>query len=343
MAALMKAARFASKDGPIEIVKVEIPSPGPSQVLIKVEACGICHTDAFVQKGAQPGQIFPRIPGHEIIGTISKVGPGVTTFSEGQRVGVGYHAYHCLECDICESGDFNFCRKALVSGFHHDGGWAEYTVAHTTALARVPEGLTAKEAAPLMCAGLTCFNSLRSSPARPGDLVAIQGIGGLGHLAVQYARKMGFRVAAISGGTEKQQLAMQLGAHYYIDYKNSNPAQELLKLGAAKLIVATSDDSNAISQLFEGLGVNGQLLVLGASIEPLSISPVQLLTGQRSVRGWLTGTAKEAQDTLNFSELAHVKPFIEEFSLDDAEKAYNHMLSNKARFRVVLCPSSNKL
>jgi len=333
----MKAARFSAKGGNIELVSdAPIPEPAPSQVLIKVEACGICHTDSLVQAGVVPGQAYPRIPGHEVVGRIEKLGEGVVGYSVGDRVGVGYHGYHCEQCDSCRNGDYMVCKEFKATGIWFDGGWAEYTVAYARVLARVPDELPSEEAGPLMCAGVTCYNSMRNSTARAGDLVAIQGIGGLGHLAVQYGKKLGYRVAAISGGTNKKELALELGAHHYIDYNVSDPATELQRLGGAKLIVCTASDSKSISALVNGLGPNGQLLVLSAGTDPILVYPFQLISMRRAIYGWPAGTGKDSEDTLRFSQLTGVKPYVQTFPLDDIQKAYDLMMSNKARFRAVV-------
>ncbi|GAB4410002.1 MAG: alcohol dehydrogenase [Microscillaceae bacterium] len=322
--------------GDFELVERDIPQPGFKQVLLKVEACGICHSDFFVKEGAFPGIAYPRVPGHEVIGVIETLGEGVTSWQTGQRVGVGWHGGHCFECEPCRRGDFISCQKAHITGISLDGGYAEYMVAPQEALALVPESLKAAEAAPLLCAGITTFNALRHAGAMPGDLVAIQGIGGLGHLGIQYARQMGFKTVAISGGESKRALALDLGAHFYINATTEDPAKALRNMGGARLILATAPDSSLISPLVNGLGVNGKLLVVGADIKPLEVSPMQLISGRKSVAGWPSGTAIESEDTLHFSALSGVKPMIETFPLEKAAEAYQRMMGNEARFRVVL-------
>lgn len=332
----MKAVQIKEAGGDFEVVELDIPSPGNKEVLIKVEACGICHSDMFVKEGAFPGIEYPRVPGHEVIGKIEKLGEGVSNFKQGQRVGVGWHGGHCFECEPCRRGDFISCENAKIAGISYDGGYAEYMVAPIEALAAVPDELKSEEAAPLLCAGITTFNALRNSPARGGDLVAVQGVGGLGHLAIQYAKKMGFEVAAISGTNSKKDLAMKLGADHFIAASDDDPAKALQKLGGAKVILATAPSGEAISSVVGGLGIDGQLLVVAAPGESMEVAPFALIGGRKSVAGWPSGTAIDSEDTLNFSKLADVKPMIETFPLEKANEAYDKMMANDARFRIVL-------
>lgn len=335
----MKAVQIKEAGGDFEVVERDIPSPGNKEVLIKVEACGICHSDMFVKEGAFPGIEYPRIPGHEVIGKIEKIGEGISTFEKGQRVGVGWHGGHCFECEPCRRGDFISCENAKIAGLSYDGGYAEYMVAPVEALAAVPDELKSEEAAPLLCAGITTFNSLRNSPARGGDLVAVQGVGGLGHLAIQYAKKIGFEVAAISGTNSKRDLAKKLGADHFIAASDGDPAKALQKLGGAKVILATAPSGEAISSVVGGLGIDGQLLIVAAPGEKMEVAPFALIGGRKSVAGWPSGTAIDSEDTLNFSKLTDVKPMIETFPLEKASEAYNKMMANEARFRVVLTMS----
>jgi D-arabinose 1-dehydrogenase-like Zn-dependent alcohol dehydrogenase len=306
------------------------------QVRIKVQACGICHSDVLVTEGLWPGIQFPRVPGHEVAGIIDEVGSGVSAWKKGQRVGVGWHGGQDGTCLACRRGDFRNCRNAQVPGISYDGGYQEYMVAPVEALAAIPASLSAAEAAPLLCAGITTFNALRHSGALPGDLVAVQGIGGLGHLGIQYASKFGYNVAAIGRGSENAALARRLGANVYIDSKSTKPAEELQKLGGAQAILATAPNSKAMSELIDGLGPNGKLIVVGVSFDPIEVSPVQLITGNRTIQGWLTGTPTDSEDTLRFSELTGVRPMIETYPLEKAAEAYARMMSGDARFRVVL-------
>jgi len=332
----MKAMQVGRPGGDFELVEREIPEPGPGWVRVRVEACGICHSDFFVKEGAWPGIQYPRIPGHEIAGRIDKVGEGVTPWQAGQRVGVGWHGGHCFVCEPCRRGDFINCQNAKITGISFDGGYAQFMIVPQEALARMPEQLPAAEAAPLLCAGITTFNALRHSGARAGDLVAVLGVGGLGHLGIQFARKMGFRTIAISSGADKEALALELGADVYIDTAKTDPARELTRLGGAKVILATAPNSAAISAVFEGLGVDGKLLIVGADMKPLAISPGQLIGKRRSIQGWPSGAAMDSEDALNFSQRSGVRPIVETFALEQAEEAYARMIGNQARFRVVL-------
>jgi D-arabinose 1-dehydrogenase-like Zn-dependent alcohol dehydrogenase len=339
--ATMRAVQIAESKGSFELTERKVPEPGAGFVRIKVQACGVCHSDAITREGTWPGMEYPRIPGHEIAGIVDAVGAGVAEWNPGQRVGVGWYGGHCGYCDSCRRGDFITCRTApRITGVTHDGGYAEYMVAPASAVALIPDGLSAIEAAPLMCAGVTTFNSLRNSTARPGDTVAVLGLGGLGHLAVQFAAKMGFRTLAIARGREKEALARKLGAQHYIDGQAQDVAAELQKLGGARVILATVTSGKAMSPAVGGLGVNGQLIVLGAAEDPLEISAIQLIMARRSIVGWPSGTAMDSQDTLNFSVLQGVRPMTEVFPLERAAEAYEHMMSGKARFRVVLTTGS---
>jgi D-arabinose 1-dehydrogenase-like Zn-dependent alcohol dehydrogenase len=335
----MKAVQISKSGGNFEVVERPIPEPGRGQVRIKVEACGICHSDALVKEGYWPGLQYPRVPGHEIAGRIDAVGADVAQWKAGQRVGLGWHGGHCFICDPCRRGDFMNCKNEKITGISFDGGYQEYMIANAEAVAAMPDDLPADEAAPLMCAGITVFNALRNSGARAGDLVAVQGIGGLGHLGIQYARKMGFRTIAIGRGGDKKALATKLGAHDYIDTAAGNPAEALQKLGGANLILATAPDSKAMSALVDGLGPRGTLLIVGAGIESLTVTPLQLITGSKRLQGWASGTGKDSEDTLRFSSLSGVRPMIERYPLEKTADAYQQMITGKARFRVVLTMS----
>ena len=336
MAKKMRAAQVPRPKGPFEIVEREIPEPQAGWVRVKVQACGVCHSDSLVKEGMWPGIQYPRIPGHEVIGTIDAIGSGVEEWKTGQRVGIGWHASHCGHCDNCRRGDFFACSVALLTtGISFDGGYAEYMTAPAKALARVPEDLSSVESAPLLCAGITTFNALRNSGARPGDLVGVLGIGGLGHLGVQFAAKMGFNTVAIARGKDKEAFAKKLGALHYIDSQSADPAAELNKLGGAKVIIATVTNGDAMAAVLGGLGPNGVLIVIGAA-GPIPVDPILLINGKRSVKGWYSGTSIDSQDTLEFSASAGVQSMNEIFPLDRVSEAYERMLSGKARFRVVL-------
>ncbi len=332
----MKAVQVSKAGGDLELVERPIPQPGRGQVRIKVEACGICHSDALVKEGYWPGIQYPRVPGHEIAGRIDALGADVTLWKPGQRVGVGWHGGHCFQCDPCRRGDFVLCQFQKITAISYDGGYAEYMIAQSEAVAAMPEDLPADEAAPLLCAGITVFNSLRNSGARAGDTVAVQGIGGLGHLGIQYARQMGFRTVAIGRGGDKKALATKLGAHEYVDTRAGAPADALQKLGGARVILATAPDSNSISALVDGLAGSGKLLIVGAGMESLTVTPLQLIGGRKAVQGWPSGTAKDSEDTIRFSSLSGVRPMIERYPLEKAAEAYQQMISGRARFRVVL-------
>ncbi len=332
----MKAVQVSKPGGNFELVESNIPEPGRKQVRIKVEACGICHSDALVKEGHWPGLQYPRVPGHEIAGRVDAVGADVTNWKPGQRVGVGWHGGHDFTCDYCRRGDFINCQFEQITGISHDGGYQEYMVTPAEAVAAIPDDLPAAEAAPLLCAGITVFNALRNSGARAGDLVAVQGIGGLGHLGIQYARQMGFRAVAIGRGKDKEALARKLGATHYIDGAATDPAVELQKFGGARVILATAPDSKSISAVVNGLSKNGKLVVVGASSESITVSPLQLIGGRSSIQGWASGTAKDSEDTMQFSALSGVRPMIEKYPLEKAAEAYDQMISGRARFRVVL-------
>ncbi len=332
----MKAVQVSKPGGNFEIVERPIPEPGRAQVRIKVDACGICHSDAIVKESGFPGLQYPRVPGHEIAGRIDAVGADVKQWKPGQRVGVGWHGGHCFICDPCRRGHFILCQNEKITGLSYDGGYAEYVVIPAEAVAAMPDELAAEEAAPLMCAGITVFNSMRNAGATAGQLVAVQGIGGLGHLGIQYARQMGFRTVAIGRGGDKEALAKKLGAHHYIDTAVTDAAPALQKLGGAQMILSTAPDAKAISSLVDGLGPDGKLIIVGASTEPFSITSLQLIFGRKTVRGWPSGTAKDSEDTLQFSLLSGVRPMIEKYPLEKVAEAYDQMSSGRARFRVVL-------
>ncbi|HEX5229360.1 MAG TPA: alcohol dehydrogenase [Bryobacteraceae bacterium] len=333
----MRAVQVPRAGGPLEIVEREIPPPESGFVRIKVQACGVCHSDSVTKDGLFPGIQYPRVPGHEVIGVIDAVGPNAPPrWKSGQRVGVGWNGGYCGYCDNCRRGDFFACQTSSeVTGLTRDGGYAEYMLAPTTALALVPEDLSSVAAAPLMCAGVTTYNCLRNSGARPGDLVAVVGIGGLGHLAVQFAAKMGCKVVAIARGKDEEPLARQLGAHYHIDNKTQDPAAELQKLGGAKVVLATVTAAEAMKQAMGGLGVYGRIMLIGA-VTSLEVNPVQMLLKNQSATGWYSGMSIDSEDTLNFSSLTGVRSMNESFPLDRVTEAYDHMMSGKARFRVVL-------
>jgi D-arabinose 1-dehydrogenase-like Zn-dependent alcohol dehydrogenase len=336
MAKKMRAAQVPHAKGPFELVERDIPEPQAGWVRIKVQACGICHSDSLTKDGTWPGIQYPRIPGHEVIGIIDAIGSDVAGWTTGQRVGVGWHGGHCGHCAACRRGDFFACQVALLTtGISFDGGYAEYMIAPSEALALVPDDLASIDGAPLMCAGLTTFNALRNSGARPGDVVAVLGIGGLGHLGVQFAAKMGFKTVAIARGKEKGPLAKKLGALHYIDSQAQDPAVELNQLGGAKVIIATVTNAEAMTAVLGGLGANGVLMVIGAA-GPLSVNPILLIGGRRSVKGWYSGTSIDSQDALRFSALAGVQSMNEVFLLERVTEAYERMMSGKARFRVVL-------
>jgi D-arabinose 1-dehydrogenase-like Zn-dependent alcohol dehydrogenase len=331
----MKAIQVSRAGGDFEIVERALPEPGPNQVRIKVEACGVCHSDSFVKEGHWPGITYPRIPGHEVAGRIDKAGSAVTAWKDGQRVGVGWYGGHCGECERCRAGDFINCAKGQITGISVDGGYAEYMLARQEAVARMPEGLKEVDAGPLLCAGITTFNALRNSGAGAGDRVAIQGVGGLGHLAIQFASRLGFLTIVVSTGKDKEKLARELGAKYYIDAAAVDPAEALQKLGGAHLILATAPSGKAIAPLVNGLTARGKLLIVAAAADPIQVVPVSLLSG-RAIAGWPSGVAKDSEDTLTFSELTGVRPMTEVFPLARVRDAYERMITGKVRFRAVL-------
>src|SRR5258708_21423115 len=334
--ATMKAVQVPRAGADFEIVEREIPQPGAGHVRIQVQACGICHSDVITKEGLFPGITYPRVPGHEVAGVIDELGSGVKEWQKGQRVGVGWHGGQDGTCLACRRGDFVNCVNAKICGISYDGGYQEFMVAPVEALARMPESLNDAEAAPLLCAGVTTFNALRHSGALPSDLVAVQGIGGLGHLGIQFASKFGYKVAAIGRGSENAALAKKLGASVYIDSKTTNAAEELQKLGGARVILATAPSSKAMSELIDGLGPNGKLMVIGADFEPIEVKPIQLISGSRTIQGWASGTPADSEDTLRFAELTGVRAMIETYPLEKAGEAYARMMSGKAQFRVVL-------
>ena len=332
----MRAVEATGPQGPLKMVEREIPQPGPRQVRIKVQACGLCHSDSLTKEGTWPGVTFPRVPGHEIAGVIDAVGAEVPEWRPGQRVGVGWYGGHCGYCASCRRGDFVTCRNGRITGITQDGGYADYMVVPFEAMARIPDGLTPVEAAPLVCAGVTTFNALRNSGARPPELVAVLGIGGLGHLGVQFAVKMGFRTVAIARGKDKEPLARKLGAHQYIDSQAENVSEQLQKLGGAKVVLATATSNKAMADTLGGLGLNGKLIILGASFEPLQVNTLPMIGGRQSVAGWPSGSSIDSEDTLAFSAVSGVRPMTEVYPLERAPEAYERMMSNQARFRVVL-------
>jgi alcohol dehydrogenase/propanol-preferring alcohol dehydrogenase len=335
MAKMMRAVQVSRAGGPFEIVERPIPEPGPGSVRIRVEACGICHSDSLTKDGTWPGLNYPRLPGHEVAGVVDAVGPDTPRLKEGQRVGVGWNGGYCGHCAHCRRGDFFACVTQEITGLTRDGGYGDYLVAAASAVAVLPADLPATDAAPLMCAGITTFNALRHSGARPGDLVAVLGLGGLGHLAVQYAAKMGFRAVGIARGRDKEPMAKELGASAYIDSRGQDPAAALLEMGGAQVILATATAGEAMSAVQGGLAVNGTMMIVGAA-HSLQVNPLLLLGGRRSIRGWASGTALDSEDTLAFSASTGVRSMNEIFPLERAAEAYERMMSGKARFRVVL-------
>jgi len=332
----MKVAQVSNPGADFQIVEREIPEPSAGHVRIKVQACGVCHSDVLTKEGLWPGIQYPRIPGHEVAGIIDSAGAGVSGWERGMRVGVGWHGGHDGTCRECRRGDFNNCRNLQIPGISYDGGYQEYMIAPAEALVAIPGTLNDAEAAPLLCAGITTYNSLRHCGALPGDLVAVEGIGGLGHLGIQFAQKFGYEVAAIGRGSEKAALAKKLGASVYIDSQATNAAEALQKLGGAHAILATAPSSKAMSELVDGLGPNGKLIVVGATFDPIEVTPIQLITGNKGLQGWNTGTPAESEDTLHFAELTGVRPMIETYPLEHAAEAYARMMSGMAEFRVVL-------
>jgi D-arabinose 1-dehydrogenase-like Zn-dependent alcohol dehydrogenase len=332
----MRAAQIPKAGGDFEIVEREIPKPGPAEIRIKVLACGVCHSDSFTKEGAWAGIEYPRVPGHEVAGVVDELGPGVTQWKMGQRVGLGWHGGHDGTCLSCRRGDFVNCQNLKIPGISYDGGYQEYMVAPVEAVTALPEGLSDVDAAPLLCAGITTYNALRHSGALPGDLVAVLGVGGLGHLGIQFANKFGYKVAAIGHGSDAAPLAEKLGASVYIDNTTTNPAQQLQKLGGARVVLATAPSATSMTEVIDGLGPNGKLMVIGASTEPIEVTPVQLILGNRTIQGWASGTPVDAEDTLHFAELSGVRAMIETYPFEKAPEAYARMMSGQARFRVVL-------
>ena len=332
----MKKLTVNKAGGGFELNDERIPDPGSGHARVKVQACGVCHSDSLTKDGGWPGIAYPRSPGHEIAGVLDALGPGTDPWKAGDRVGVGWYGGHCGKCESCRRGDFITCVKLQIPGISYDGGYSEYVVVPVAALARIPDGLAPEEAAPLMCAGITTFNALRNSGARPGDRVAIQGIGGLGHLGVQFASKFGFETVAIGRGADTKNLALKLGARTYLDAGSQDVAKELQALGGARVILATAPDAKAMGSLVDGLGVDGKLVLVGASPEPFAVSSFQLLMARKSIAGWPSGTAKDSEDTLKFAAANGVRPMIETFPLELAADGYEHMMSGKVRFRSVL-------
>jgi D-arabinose 1-dehydrogenase-like Zn-dependent alcohol dehydrogenase len=334
--ATMKVAQVSGPGADFQIVEREMPIPGAGHVRIKVQACGVCHSDVLTKDGLWPGIQYPRVPGHEVAGIVDEVGAGVSAWKKGQRVGVGWHGGQDNTCRECRRGDFRNCRNLKICGISYDGGYQQYMVAPVEALVAIPETLSDADAAPLLCAGITTYNALRHSGALPGDLVAVVGIGGLGHLGIQFANKFGYNVAAIGRGAENASLAKKLGANLYIDTQATNAAEELQKLDGAQVILVTAPSSKLMSELIDGLGPNGKLMVIGATFDPIEVTPVQLINGSRTIQGWAAGTPADSEDTLSFAELTGVRPMIEKYPLEKAAEAYARMLSGKAEFRVVL-------
>ena len=332
----MRVGQVTAAHGPIEVVERPIPNPGPGKVRVKVEACGICHSDVITKESLFPGIVYPRIPGHEIAGTVDALGEGVTNWKVGQRVGIGWIGGHCTICQPCRHGKFAVCENAQIPGIVYDGGYAEYMVTSAQGLAAIPDALGFAEAAPLLCAGITTFNALRHSGAMSGNLVAVQGLGGLGHLGIQYANKMGFETVAIGRGEDKKDFAAKLGAHHYIDTNAVNPAEALQKLGGAKTILATAPDSKSMTALVPGLSFDGTLMVVGVGPDNIEVSPAQIVLARRSVKGWPSGTATDSEDAMRLAALSGIRPMIETYPLAEAAAAYDRMISGKARFRVVL-------
>ncbi|HUH72546.1 MAG TPA: alcohol dehydrogenase [Mycobacterium sp.] len=335
-ATTMNVAQVPKPGADFEIAERETPEPAAGEVRIKVQACGVCHSDVFTKDGSWPGIQYPRIPGHEVAGIIDEVGAGVATWAKGQRVGVGWHGGHDNTCPSCRRGDFRNCRNFKIPGISYDGGYQQYMLAPMEALVAIPDALSDVEAAPLLCAGITTYNALRHSGALPGDVVAVQGVGGLGHLGIQFANKFGYKVAAIGRGSENASLAKKLGASVYIDSHATNAADALQQLGGAQVILATAPNSKAMSELINGLAPTGKLFVIGASSDPIEVTPAQLISGSRAIQGWASGIAADSDDTLRFAELTGVRALIETYPLEKAGEAYARMLSGKAQFRVVL-------
>jgi D-arabinose 1-dehydrogenase-like Zn-dependent alcohol dehydrogenase len=334
--AKMRAFQVTNANGPFELVERDIPEPRAAHVRIKVQACGVCHSDSITKMGLFPGIAYPRVPGHEVVGIVDAVGERVPDWKVGQRVGVGWYGGHCGHCPSCRRGDFITCVYGQIPGISYDGGYADYMIVPFEALAAVPDDLSSEDAAPLLCAGITTFNALRNSSLRAGDLVAVLGVGGLGHLGIQFAAKMGCNTVAIARGTDKEALARKLGAHHYIDSKTQNVAEELTKLGGARIVLATATNAKAMADTIGGLGVDGRVIVLGASAEPIEVSPLMLLMARKGVVGWPSGTSIDSEDTLKFCVLTNVRPMIETMPLERVPEAYDRMMSGDARFRMVI-------
>jgi len=335
-AAQMKVAQVPKPGADFEVVEREIPTPEAGHVRIKVQACGVCHSDVLTKEGLLPGIQYPRVPGHEVAGIIDEVGTGVSAWKKGQRVGVGWHGGQDNTCRECRRGDFRNCQNLKICGVSYDGGYQQYMVAPVEALVAIPDDLSDVDAAPLLCAGVTTYNALRHSGALPGDLVAVQGVGGLGHLGIQFANKFGYKVAAIGRGPGNAALAKKLGASVYIDSTATKAAEELQKLGGARVVLATAPSSKAMSELIDGLGPNGELMVVGAGPDPIEATPAQLIFGSKTIQGWASGTPADSEDTLHFAELSGVRAMIETYPLEQAAEAFARMMSGKAEFRVVL-------
>ncbi|HWH12331.1 MAG TPA: alcohol dehydrogenase [Solirubrobacteraceae bacterium] len=336
----MRAVQISEPGGDFELVERKIPEPGRGQARVRVEACGVCHSDSLAKDGGFPGVTYPVIPGHEVAGVVDALGEGVEGWEVGQRVGVGWFGGNCGHCESCRRGDFIWCVNSSIPGITMDGGYADYIVVSSTALAMIPDDLSAADAAPLLCAGVTTFNALRLSGARPGDLVAILGVGGLGHLGVQFAARQGFETVAIARGRDKEPLARKLGAHHYIDSTTDDVAARLLELGGASVVLATVTSADAMTATFGGLGPRGKLIIVGASMDPLTISPMEFIGGGKTISGHASGTSMDSQDTLAFSALSGVRPMIETLPLEQAAEAYDRMMSGDARFRMVLLTGS---
>jgi len=334
--ATMRVAQVTAARGPIEVVERPIPDPGPGKVRVKVEACGLCHSDTVTKDSLFPGITYPRVPGHEVAGVIDALGEGVANWKVGQRVGIGWIGGHCTVCQPCRRGKFAVCERAQIPGIVYDGGYQEYMVTSAQGLAAIPDALSFEEAAPLLCAGITTFNALRHSGAMPGDVVAIQGLGGLGHLGIQYANKMGFETVAIGRGEDKKDFVAKLGAHHYIDTNAVKPAEALQKLGGATTILATAPDSKSMSPLVGGLAADGTLVVIGVGPGNIEVSPTEIVLARRAVKGWPSGTATDSEDAMRLAALSGIRPMIETFPLAEAAAAYERMVSGKARFRVVM-------
>jgi D-arabinose 1-dehydrogenase-like Zn-dependent alcohol dehydrogenase len=336
----MTVAQATKPGAPFDLVERDVPQPGPGQVRIRVLACGICHSDKYVRDSLWPGIQYPRVPGHEVAGVIDELGPNVTSWEKGQPVGIGWHGGHCNRCLHCRSGDFISCVRLQITGIHYDGGYEEFMVTPVEALASMPSDLAPEDAAPLLCAGITTFNPLRHSGAVPGDLVGIHGVGGLGHLGIQFASKFGYNVFAIGRGPQNAPLAAKLGASCYLDSQALNAAEELTKMGGARVILTTAPNAKSMSALINGLGKNGKMMVVGATPEPIEVSPIQLIQGRRSIQGWPSGSPKDSEDAMKFAALKGVRPMIEKFPLAKVNEAYDRMISGKAEFRVVLTMGS---